>query len=94
MAIPASIIRVPLRQLRLLADAALELKSFPPRQREVVLDVLMYAQMRGNSQNVVKLISGGIPKHEPTHEPVIASNSGSAFRLDGRGTLGIVRSSV
>jgi len=37
----------------------------------LILDMLMYAQMRGNDQGIVKLIGKGMPRHERAQSPVI-----------------------
>jgi LDH2 family malate/lactate/ureidoglycolate dehydrogenase len=49
--------------------------GYPEEEAEVILDMLMYAQMRGNDQGIVKLIGKGMPRHERAQSPVIERES-------------------
>ena len=41
------------------------------RKADIILGMLMYAQLRGNNQGIVKLIGRGIPKSTEAKEPTI-----------------------
>lgn len=83
--------RIPIRQLLLTGDAILRTLHFEAADRQTILDVLLYAQLRGNSQNFIKLCSGGVPRRQGTHCPELLSDTGVTFALDAKGTFGMVR---
>lgn len=83
---------VPLRTLQSTGDSILRSLGFPKADRQTVLDVLLYAQLRGNNQNFIKLYSGGIPRHQIAHRPELKTDAGATFTLDGKGTFGMVGS--
>ena len=55
--------KINLNELRELVDKALEKYGYTKEEANVIAEVLMYAQMRGNNQGIVKLIGRGIPKN-------------------------------
>jgi len=44
---------------------------YTEEETEVILDLLMYAQMRGNDQGIVKLIGNGIPRNAKAQPPTM-----------------------
>jgi LDH2 family malate/lactate/ureidoglycolate dehydrogenase len=54
--------RVKLADLKKLTKEAILKYGYSETEAESILDVLLYAQLRGNNQGIVKLIGGGIPK--------------------------------
>jgi hypothetical protein len=46
-------------------------------------DVLLYAQLRGNNQGVVKIIGLGMPKNPNAGEIKIAKETPISARIDG-----------
>jgi L-2-hydroxycarboxylate dehydrogenase (NAD+) len=55
--------KIALNELKLLVNKALVKYGYNEDEAKVIGDVLMYAQMRGNNQGIVKLIGKGIPKN-------------------------------
>ena len=54
---------IPISELQDLTDKVLEKLNYQdPEERKIISETLLYAQLRGNSQGVVKLITGGVPK--------------------------------
>ena len=54
---------VSINELKGLTDKVLEKLNYQDQnERNIISDTLLYAQLRGNSQGVVKLITGGVPK--------------------------------
>ncbi|MEK9201195.1 MAG: Ldh family oxidoreductase [Patescibacteria group bacterium] len=64
--------------------------GYNPQETKVILDVLMYAQLRGNNQGVVKLIGNGIPKREGAAEPSLVKETGVSALVDGNKTHAMV----
>lgn len=53
---------VKINDLKELALLALKKYGYTEDESQTILDILMYAQLRGNNQGLVKLIGKGIPK--------------------------------
>jgi len=62
---------VPLQELYKLTQKAILKYGYSEEEIHIILDMLMYAQMRGNDQGIVKLIGEGIPKNEKAQTPTI-----------------------
>ena len=56
--------KISIQELKELAEKAIIRYGYSEDEAQVILDMLMYAQMRGNDQGIVKLIGEGIPKNE------------------------------
>lgn len=54
--------KIQLTELQDLVNKALANQGYTPEESAVMSEVLLYAQLRGNNQGVVKLIGPGIPK--------------------------------
>jgi len=63
--------KVSIEELTALCNKALFKYGYSHEEAEIILDMLMYAQTRGNDQGIVKLIGNGLPKHEKAQEPTI-----------------------
>ena len=59
------------QELSKLARKAILKYGYPEEEAEIILDLLMYAQMRGNNQGIVKLIGEGMPRHQKAQTPTI-----------------------
>src|SRR5258706_5751684 len=55
--------KVSISDLKDLGKRALQKYNYMPEEAEIILDILLYAQLRGNNQGIVKLIGKGYPKH-------------------------------
>lgn len=63
--------KISIHELTELTTKALLKHGYSEGEAEVVRDMLMYAQLRGNDQGIVKLIGKGMPKHEKAQSPTI-----------------------
>jgi L-2-hydroxycarboxylate dehydrogenase (NAD+) len=54
--------KVALEELEQLARRAILSFGYPEEEAALILDVLMYSQLRGGNQGIIKLTGGGIPK--------------------------------
>jgi L-2-hydroxycarboxylate dehydrogenase (NAD+) len=69
---------------------ALAKQGYNAQEAATILDVLMYAQLRGNNQGVVKLIGAGMPKHAQAGEIRVLHESKLSARLDGAQNQGMI----
>lgn len=75
--------RVPLDELRKMTDGALRFYGYDAGECQVLSEVLLYAQLRGNNQGIIKLIGAGIPR-DPDCGPIrVAHETALSARLDG-----------
>lgn len=64
--------------------------GYPPDEAETILNVLMYAQLRGNNQGVVKLIGAGMPRDKSAKPISVLRESKLSALLDGGKNSGMV----
>jgi len=64
-------VNISLQELTELSMRALSKYGYPEEEATIILDMLMYAQTRGNDQGIVKLIGKGIPRHQKARAPTI-----------------------
>ena len=64
--------KIKISQLDNLVKKALKKYGYAPKEIKVIKDVLLYAQLRGNNQGIVKLIGKGIPKSADAKDMEIA----------------------
>lgn len=82
--------RVPLETLKATALAILRHSGYPDDEAQVILDVLLYAQLRGNNQGIVKLIGAGLPR-DPACQPMqIVHETPLSAVIDGGRNTGMV----
>ena len=67
--------KISLQELTDLSQRALSKYGYPEEEATIILDMLMYAQTRGNDQGIVKLIGSGIPRHKKAQPPTIEKES-------------------
>ncbi len=63
--------KISIQELNKLSKKAILKYGYSEEETQIILDMLMYAQMRGNDQGIVKLIGEGIPKNKKAQTPVI-----------------------
>jgi len=63
--------KISIQELKELSKKAILKYGYSEEEATIVLDMLMYAQMRGNDQGIVKLIGQGIPNNEKAQAPTI-----------------------
>ena len=67
--------KIEISALRELARKAILQFGYTEEETNNILEVLMYAQLRGNNQGVVKLIGAGIPKSPRVQAPEIVKET-------------------
>lgn len=61
-----------------------------PEDTEIILEIIMYAQLRGNNQNVIKLIGAGLPADPRAGEMTVAKETKLSALIDGSWNQGMV----
>jgi LDH2 family malate/lactate/ureidoglycolate dehydrogenase len=64
-------VKISIQELNTLSKKAISKYGYSEEESKIILDMLMYAQMRGNDQGIVKLIGEGIPKNKNAQTPTI-----------------------
>ena len=82
--------KVAIDQLRDVTRRAIAAQGYEQADTETVLDIIMYAQLRGNNQNVIKLLGAGMPADPAAGEITIVKDSKLSALLDGSWNQGMV----
>lgn len=64
--------------------------GYPPDEAQTILDVLLYAQLRGNNQGIVKLTGVGMPRDAACTPITIIKETPLSALLDGGRNSGMV----
>ncbi len=78
--------KIKISELKNIGKKALLHYGYSKKEAGIILDVLMYAQLRGNNQGVVKLIGKGIPKRNNSGAPKIIKETPVSALFDGNAT--------
>lgn len=70
-------------ELRKLTAATLRNQGYNEDEIPIICEILLYAQLRGNNQGVVKLIGKGMPKDPGVEEIEIEKETPLSVRLNG-----------
>ncbi len=82
--------KVKITELKETASKAIRCYGYSDEETQTILEVLMYAQLRGNNQGVVKLIGKGIPKREGVQPPKIVKETPVSALVDGNQTHAMI----
>lgn len=82
--------KIALSDLQVLVTKALAHYGYSPDESKVISEVLLYAQLRGNNQGIVKLIGKGIPKNPEASEIKILRERKASVLLDGAKNFGMI----
>jgi L-2-hydroxycarboxylate dehydrogenase (NAD+) len=82
--------RISVDELRDTATRAIRRYGYDEADAATILEVLMYAQLRGNNQGVVKLIGAGIPRDGSATEISVEHRGTTAALVDGHGNHAMV----
>ncbi len=82
--------KVKISELKSVVNNAIIHYGYSKDEAAVIQDVLLYAQLRGNNQGVVKLIGKGIPKREGAHAPKIVKETPVSVLVDGNKTHAMI----
>jgi L-2-hydroxycarboxylate dehydrogenase (NAD+) len=81
---------VPLDELRQLNRRALTLAGYDEDEINLMLDILSYAQLRGNVQSIVQFAGPGMPKHPEARDVSVIKETALSVLLDGNRNAGMV----
>ncbi|MBI3956105.1 Ldh family oxidoreductase [Candidatus Gottesmanbacteria bacterium] len=82
--------KVKISELESLATQALKRYGYNDEEIPVIRGMLMYAQLRGNNQGLVKLIGKGIPKNPQAGDITIEKETKLSARINGHHNPGAV----
>ncbi len=75
--------KIPLTDVRNKVMAGLEKLGYEDNDAEVIADVMMYAQLRGNNQGITKVATGGVPKASELQPFSVVKKNKCAALLSG-----------
>ena len=82
--------KVGIERLRDVTRRAIARQGYNESDTEIILEIIMYAQLRGNNQNVIKLLGPGMPANPDAGRISIAKDSKLSAVLDGGWNQGMV----
>ena len=82
--------KIKITELRKLVSRALKSYGYSSEEIGIISDVLIYAQLRGNNQGIVKLIGKGIPKSKDAGKIKVIKETKLSALLDGNQNMGMV----
>ncbi len=82
--------KVAIDQLRVVARSAIAAQGYSAGDTEIILEIILYAQLRGNNQNIIKLLGAGMPADPAAGEIAIIKETKLSALLDGAWNQGMV----
>ena len=82
--------KIKINELMVLGHKAVKSFGYSDSETQMILDVLMYAQLRGNNQGLVKLIGQGIPKDPRASAIRVIKETQFSVLLDGAYNMAII----
>jgi len=82
--------KVSIDELKDVTRKVLLASGYDESEADIILDVLMYAQLRGNNQGIVKLIGAGMPKNPNAGQITIERETKLSALLNGDNNQGMV----
>lgn len=82
--------KIKIEELRKITNKAILSYGYTSDEAEVILDILFYAQLRGNNQGLVKLIGTGIPKSAEVGEMKVVKETKLSALIDGNNNFGMI----
>ncbi len=82
--------KVGIEELREVTRRAIVAQGFNAADSEIILEIIMYAQLRGNNQNVIKLLGPGMPANPSAGEMAFAKETKLSALVDGAWNQGMV----
>lgn len=74
---------IDLKELEDLTARALKNYGYNDEETATIREILLYAQLRGNNQGVVKLIGGGMPKNMNAGAIIVEHETAVSVRING-----------
>lgn len=81
--------KIKISELEDLTSKALKHNGYRDDEIPILTDVLLYAQLRGNNQGVVKLIGKGMPKSPDAGDIIVEKDTPISARLNGNKNHGM-----
>jgi len=81
---------VPIEALRQATRRAIAAQGFSAADTEIILEIILYAQLRGNNQNVIKLLGAGMPADPAAGEIKVVKDTKLSALIDGGWNQGMV----
>ena len=82
--------KIGIETLQEVTRRAIARQGFDEADTEIILEIIMYAQLRGNNQNVIKLLGPGMPANPEAGRISIAKETKLSALLDGGWNQGMV----
>ena len=82
--------KVSINSLRDATERAILNQGYSPAESEIILEVIMYAQLRGNNQNAVKLTGPGMPADPNAGKIATVKDTKLSALIDGAWNQGMV----
>lgn len=82
--------KIKVNELKQLTRKAILNYGYTDPEAEIIEGVLLYAQLRGNNQGVVKLIGKGIPKRDKANAPKIVKETPVSALFNGNKTHAMI----
>jgi len=79
----------PIAEVHELTKQALMASGYTEEDSAIVTDILMYAELRGNNQGLIKLVAGTLAPR-PSTEITITRETGVSAKIDGGQRIGMV----
>jgi LDH2 family malate/lactate/ureidoglycolate dehydrogenase len=86
----ASATRVPIDELRATTKNAIRGIGYDEKDADVILDVLMFAQVRGNNQGIIKVTTNGLAMAEDAEPMKVTHETKLSAAIDGQKTQGMI----
>ena len=83
-------ITVPLDELKDLVEVCLIKIGLEGFEADIVRDVLMYAELRGNNQGLIKIAEGTVTPPQEASQVAMMASHGATLRLNGNQCSGMV----
>ena len=82
--------KVSIDNVKTVTRQAIVNQGYDAEDSEIILDIIMYAQLRGNNQNVVKLVGAGLPADPRASDITLAKETKLSALVDGSWNQGMV----
>ncbi|MCY3779843.1 MAG: Ldh family oxidoreductase [Chloroflexi bacterium] len=82
--------RIAIEELRSVTRSAIRAQRFNEADAEIILEIIMYAQLRGNNQNVIKLLGAGMPANPDAGAVSLLKETKLSALVDGAWNQGMV----
>ncbi len=82
--------KISIDTLRTVARQAILNQGYSQDDTDIILKIIMYAQLRGNNQNVIKLVGAGLPANPNAGDMKVVKDTKLSALIDGAWNQGMV----